>query len=126
MSFVIKSRNNLFVAVAVVEQFKDVLNNSSIFLIDDRATNDSCSFVPILSLDNLSLETEGRAKDQMALKGALFQSLHDFPREVSGVKLCHADQKMLHEEILWSIGADHRFSNRDEPHFFAFEDRSSG
>jgi len=33
---------------------------------------------------------------------------------------------MLHEEVFWGVGADHRFGDGDEPDFFPFEDRPSG
>jgi hypothetical protein len=33
---------------------------------------------------------------------------------------------MLHQEVFWSVGADHRLGNGDQLHFLALENRSSG
>src|SRR5439155_4875158 len=83
------------------------------FFIYNRLTDGPRPLRSFLALDDLAAVSEWRPKYQVALMCPLFHSLHNFTREVTRVKFRHADQEMLHEEVFWSIGADHRFGDRD-------------
>ena len=72
-----------------------------------RATDDTGSFMPVLSLDNFSLEPERRAKDEVSLKRALLKALHDF-NSTDGAKTLKGIEREHILEILrqtnWIIG----------------------
>src|SRR4029453_490437 len=78
MSFAVKGHSNGFVPHPPIIKLEDPLHDGRCLFIHHRPTDDSGPFVAFLSINDFLSVAKGRAKDQVALKRALFKALHDF------------------------------------------------